>query len=334
MTVRSRLAVAALLAVAAAAPAGAQSGAGAGIDRSVLHVQVILDKLGFAPGLLDGRPGLLLTNALRGFQEARGLDVTGAMDPPTLRALYPYRAWRPTRTLRLAESSLAGPYVNPFPASPEAQARLTTMAYRSPLEKLAEMFHTSPEVIVALNAPATRMVPGAELVLPNALPTSRSYSADLPEAWRATLTMLNVDARQPRGASIVVDQSDGVLRVLDAAGKLLAQFTATLGSVRDPLPIGRWRINGIAYNPPFNYNPELFWDVSDSNRKLTLPPGPNGPVGVVWIDLSKAHYGIHGTPEPQTIGRAESHGCIRLTNWDAARLSLMVGAGTPVRLRA
>lgn len=321
----------AAMSLALAMPAAAQSGDG--IDRSVLHVQVILDKLGFAPGMLDGRRGMSLTNALKGFQEARGLKVTGEIDRPTLRALYRYRAWRPTRTLRLAESALRGPFVHPFPDSPEAQAKLQSMAYRSPLEKLAEMFHTTPETLVALNSEATRLVPGAELVFPNALPLSRDYPADLPAQWRQTLSDLNVSARQPQGAKIVVDKSDGVLRVLDADDRLIAQFTATMGSTRDPLPIGRWKILGEAYNPPFHYNPELFWDVSDDKPKLTLPPGPNGPVGVIWIDLSKEHYGIHGTSAPETIGRAQSHGCIRLTNWDAARLSLMIGPDTPAIFR-
>lgn len=301
----------------------------AGVDRSVLHVQVILDKLGYAPGLLDGRRGQSLTGALKAFQTVRGLRPTGEMDRPTLQALNRYAAIRPTRRLRLSAESLAGPYVNPFPTRPEAQARLDRLGYRSPLEKLAEMFHTSPETLVALNSAATRLVPGAELTFPNALPGSRAYPADLPDTWRRTLNDLNVDARQPRGTKVVVDKSDAVLRVYDAADRLVAQFPATMGSSHDPLPIGRWRILGKAYNPPFHYNPRLFWDVSDSRPAVRLPPGPNGPVGVIWIDLSKPHYGIHGTSEPQTIGRAESHGCIRLSNWDAARLSLMIEAGTP-----
>ena len=156
----------------------------------------------------------------------------------------------------------------------------------------------------------------------------------MPEAWRATLAGLNVDAEQPVGAKVVVDKSDEVLRVLDKDGKLVAQFQATMGSTHDPLPIGTWKILGPSYNPPFHYNPALFWDAKGGAKQALLPPGPNGPVGVVWLDLSKEHYGIHGTPEPSTIGRAESHGCIRLTNWDAARLALMVKAGTPAVFQA
>jgi lipoprotein-anchoring transpeptidase ErfK/SrfK len=171
-------------------------------------------------------------------------------------------------------------------------------------------------------------------VFPNALPSSRDYKGKLPEAFRATLNSLNVDARQPEGAKIVVDKSDGVLRVLDKSGKLVAQFSATMGSSSDPLPLGLWKVLGPAYNPEWKMNPKILKRVDDSKAVQIVPPGPNNPVGVVWIDLSKEHYGIHGTSEPQQIGRAESNGCIRLTNWDAARLALMVKAGTPALFQA
>jgi lipoprotein-anchoring transpeptidase ErfK/SrfK len=194
---------------------------------------------------------------------------------------------------------------------------------------MGEMFHTTPAVLVALNSGDTKLAPGVKITVPNALATARNYDAKLPEKWRQTLSDLNVDSQQPQGAKVVVDKSDSVLRVLDANGKLVAQFQATMGSTHDPLPIGTWKILGPSYNPPFHYNPKLFWDAKKGEKAATLPPGPNGPVGVIWLDLSKEHYGIHGTPEPSTIGRAESHGCIRLANWNAARLSLMIKPGTP-----
>ena len=144
---------------------------------------------------------------------------------------------------------------------------------------------------------------------------------------------LSVAKSQPSAAKIVVDKSDQTVRAYDAGGKLIAQFPASIGSEHDPLPLGEWQINGVARLPPFHYNPELFWDAADGDMKTKLPPGPNGPVGVVWIDLSKDHYGIHGTPEPEMIGRTQSHGCIRLTNWDAAKLAQMVRSGTPAILQ-
>ena len=326
---RSACLALASLGLVGAAPSGTKVIVPAVLDRSTLHVQVILDHLGFSPGVLDGRQGKSLVAALKGFQEARGLPITGKADPATLRALYPHRAWRPTQTIALTPEMLAGPYVNPLPKDPQEQAKLPALGYRSPMEKLGEMFHTTPAVLLELNSPTTRLVPGSKVVFPNALPTSRAYDGKLPAAWRATLGALNVDAQQPVGAKIVVDRSDEVLRVLDKDGKLVAQFMATMGSEHDPLPIGTWKVLGPAYNPPFHYNPDLFWDAKDNAKAAKLPPGPNGAVGVVWLDLSKPHYGIHGTPEPSTIGRAESHGCIRLTNWDAARLALMIKPGTP-----
>ncbi|HWK37037.1 L,D-transpeptidase [Sphingomonas sp.] len=311
-------------AVAAPAPA---------LDRSILHVQVILDHLGFSPGIIDGREGQSLRAALRGYQQARGLAVTGKIDTATLAALRAHRAIRPEARVTLTAEMLAGPFINPTPKDYGEQAKMPSLAYRSPAEKLAEMFHTSPKMLLELNGADAPVRAGATLVVPNVVPASRDYPADAKPEWRRTLQDLNVDARQPQAAKIVVDKSEGVLKVFDADEKLVAQFSATLGSGHDPLPIGKWKINGVDTNPRFHYNPKLFWDAKTGDSPEMLPPGPNGPVGVVWIDLSKPHYGIHGTPEPQTIGRTESHGCIRLTNWDAARLALMVKPGTPAEFR-
>jgi lipoprotein-anchoring transpeptidase ErfK/SrfK len=317
------------LGLVGAAPAPAPSTETPQIDLGILKAQVILDHLAFGPGVLDGRMGQSTVAALKGFQESRGLKETGKLDQATVRALSRYDKVRPTRTLLLTAKALSGPYTYPMPDDPEEKAKLDGLHYRSPMEKLAEMFHTTPEVLLALNSPETKLAPGTPVVFPNALPRSRDYDPSLPEDWRATLNMLNVDAIQPKGAKVVVDKSDSVLRVLDENGKLVAQFMATMGSTHDPLPIGHWKINGPDYNPKFHYNPDLFWDAEASDDEALLPSGPNGPVGVIWLDLSKPHYGIHGTGEPTTIGRAESHGCIRLTNWDAARLSMMVEPGTP-----
>lgn len=303
------------------------------IDYTVLHVQVILDKLGFTPGVLDGKGGQSLVAALKGFQEAQGLPTSGKIDQATLRALYPYRAWRPTRTLVLTEEALRGPFVGQIPKDPKEQALLPAMGYKNATEALAERFHTNEDTLIALN-PNGRLVAGQTLIFPNALPTSRDYSRVKDEKARAMMSALNVSGDQPEAAKVVVDKSDGVLRVFDKDERLIAQFNATMGSSRDPLPLGTWKILTVAYNPPWNYNPEILKTADKSDPKLTIKPGPNNPVGVTWIDLSKEHYGIHGTSEPQQIGRAESNGCIRLTNWDAARLALMVRDGIPAIFQA
>lgn len=300
---------------------------GPDVDLGVLHVQVVLDKLGFGPGVLDGKGGLALVNALKGFQGSRGLRITGKTDDATLAALARYSGVEPTKKLQLTEASLRGPFTRPFPTDHVAQAKLPALNYRNALEALAERFHTTPATLVALN-PGGRLAVGQWLVFPNTLPSSRAYPDGDP-VWAATLGSLNVDAVQPLGKRIVVDKSDGVLRVFDDKDRLVAQFTATMGSSRDPLPIGRWTVKGADHNPKWTYNPNILKRADKSDPKVEVPAGPNSPVGVVWLDLSKPHYGIHGTSEPDKIGRAESNGCIRLTNWDAARLALMIKPGTP-----
>jgi len=253
--------------------------------------------------------------------------VTGELDARTQAALDRYQAIPATVRVRIAEADVSGPFLHPIPESPEARAKLPRLPYQSPLEKLAERFHTTPATLVALNGPATPLRAGTPITVPAALPYSRDYPVDDRQA-RALLSGLNVDARQPKADRIVVDKSDGVLRAYRGE-RLIAQFPATMGSKANPLPIGRWTIRGIAYDPEWRYDPALLTGADKSDEPMIIPPGPNNPVGVVWHDLSKEHYGIHGTSEPEQIGRAESNGCIRLTNWDAARLSLMVGPGTP-----
>ena len=304
---------------------------GSPIDGDIFHAQVLLDRAGFAPGVIDGKEGQSLTDAIEGFQQARGLEVTGALDRPTRLALLRDRT-PSTRMLRVSPDDVKGPFVGAIPDDPAKQAEMERLGYRNALEKLAEKFHTTPATLVALNKPGSVLRAGAVLRFPAVLPSSRAYQGLKPEHAQL-MSDLNVSAEQPQGDRVVVDKSDGVLKVMRGE-QLIAQFPATMGSGRDPLPLGTWKITTFAYLPPFHYQPDLFWDVSDSEEDERLPPGPNGPVGVAWLDLTKEHYGIHGTGEPQTIGRAESHGCIRLSNWDVARLSLMIDPGTTAVFQA
>ena len=303
--------------------------ASAAPDQRILGAQVLLDRLGFGPGVIDGSAGGSFAKALKGYQEAKGLTVTGKLDPATVKTFDGFRAMPTVIDIKLNDQILEGPFVGPIPAKEADQAKLKLLGYADAMEKLAERYHTTKATLIALNSPGTKVAVGAVIKVPNVIPAKQDFAESLNPAWRKTLWTLNVGSDQPAGAKIVVDKSDGVLRVLDDGGKLVAQFPVTTGSGHDPLPIGNWKIQGAAYNPPFHYNPELFWDADSKDEKALLPPGPNGPVGVVWLDLDKKHYGIHGTPRPETIGKTESHGCIRLTNWDAARLAMMVKPGTP-----
>lgn len=321
--------------------------------RPTMQMQVVLDRLGFTPGVIDGAEGLSTRNAIAGFQEANDLEVTGKADEATLAALRPWANIPATRVVTIPADYAAGPFVA-TPPEPEDQAKLPVLGYQSLDEKLAERFHTTVAVLRNLNPqPAARPAPPPAPLPPGASEDARTTfragqqirvpnvghdhidAARVDDApWLETLRMLGVGTDQPKVDRIVVSKSKSTLKAFDKQGKLVAMYTATMGSRHDPLPLGQWKIKGLARNPDFVYNPKLFWDVSDDKQKLHLPPGPNGPVGVAWIDLSKEHYGIHGTPEPATIGRAESHGCVRLTNWDVARLALMVHPGTQVLFEA
>jgi len=298
-------------------------------DPRILGAQVLLDRLAFSPGVIDGAEGANFARALNGYQEARGLPVTGKLDEATVKSFDRYRAMPTVIEVKLDEQILAGPFIGPIPEDMADKARLKSLGYSDAMEKLAERYHTTEATLMALNGSETRVAADVTLKVPNVIPPKQAFAESLDPDWRKTLTTLNVGSDQPVAARLVVDKSDSTLRVFDEAGKLVAQFPVTTGSEQDPLPIGTWKILGTAYNPPFHYNPELFWDADSKDEKAKLPPGPNGPVGVVWLDLDKEHYGIHGTPNPETIGKTESHGCIRLTNWDAARLAMMVKPGTP-----
>jgi lipoprotein-anchoring transpeptidase ErfK/SrfK len=211
------------------------------------------------------------------------------------------------------------------------KASLPALSYTSVKEMLAERFHTSPAMLDRLNPKATYKqgdvinVPNVEPYLVTGANATAGANAPKPDAARAT-------APKPDVVVIVTDKTK-TLTVQDAAGNVILHAPVTTGSANDPLPIGEWKVNGVQRNPTFNYNPDLFWDANPKHTKAKIAPGPNNPVGTVWIDLSKEHYGIHGTPEPSRIGHTESHGCIRLTNWDAARVASLVAPGTKVILR-
>ena len=328
-----KLIIAAMTSIALASLAAGQSGiaqpappageAGKpGIDMAVMEAQVMLDRAGFAPGVIDGRTGMSFAEAVKGFQTARDLPVTGKIDDATRAALM-LGSIPATRLLRVDPTDASGPFTPDIPKDAAEQAKMDCLCYKNLLEKLSEKFHTTPQTIIKLNDPKMPLGAGTILRLPNVLPRTRAYGNVKPDAAQM-LSDLNVSGDLPKADKIVVDKSDGVLRLFDKEDRLIAQFPATMGSSHDPLPLGRWKVTTIAYNPPFHYQPDLFWDVADDKEPQRLPHGPNGPVGTVWIDLTKEHYGIHGTSAPETIQRAQSHGCVRLTNWDVARVSQMV----------
>jgi lipoprotein-anchoring transpeptidase ErfK/SrfK len=285
----------------AAAPLKAEAG-------RLLRAQVLLDRAHYSPGEIDGAYGSNLRQALAGFQQAHGLPASGKLDDATFNALNADN----TPTLvryTVTGADAAGPY-RKIPENMIAKAELPALSFSSPAEALGERFHASPALLARLNPGKDLGRAGEQILVPNVLG----------------------GAALPKAAKIVVSKNRHVLMLVDSEGKQLAQYPASTGSEHDPLPIGTWKVESVLANPTYHYNPKLFWDAAPGDKNATIPAGPNNPVGVAWIDLSKPHYGIHGTPVPASIGKSESHGCIRLTNWSAAEVAQLVAAGTAVDL--
>lgn len=279
---------------------------------SVLKAQVWLDRIGFSVGVIDGRWGRNSAIATWWFQRSRGIDATGSADEATLRALAGEAAYADAVAQhRVTADDLEGPFV-PIPEDIYEKAKLSCLCYESAIEKIAERFHASAEFLERLN-PGVRfgeLKAGDVIFVPN--------------------VRLKVTADLKDFARVVVSIRGNTFNAYDAAGNLVFHAPTTLGSQYDPSPRETLQVKGIFFNPHFHYQPKLFHEIPDTDPEARLKPGPNSPVGVVWIALTKPHYGIHGTSDPDAIGYASSHGCVRLTNWDAMRLAGMVRPGTKV----
>src|SRR5262245_41422944 len=278
---------------------------------------VLLDRQGFSPGQIDGTANRNFTRALDAMRAAKQITATGQPDCETWNALGGDSADPPIITYSVTDADVEGPFEPQIPKELPEQAKLTSLAYRTPLEELAERFHASPSLIQKMN-PGVTIAAGQSIKVPGVVPFDAGVKPPPNEAKAGDI-------------SIDVSRDDSALRATRNDGTLVLYAPVTTGSVHDPLPIGDWKVTGLRWNPPFHYNPALFWDANAKDTKATIKPGPNNPVGVVWIDLNLDHYGLHGTPEPGTVGVTQSHGCVRLTNWDAARVAAFVKPGTPVR---
>jgi len=287
----------------------------ADLCSNALAYQVLLDRAGFSPGEIDGTLGPNLKRAIAAFQSSANLAAVGRPDCPTWKALSDGAGEILTEYVVTAQD-LAGDYLGqPLPPDLAKQAQLPALSYESVNEAIAERFHASPRLLAHLNR-GVDVEEGARLKVPAVTPFD-SKVKPVPDAAAAEM-------------SVEVSRSGSTLRVLRADGTLAMFAPVSSGSEHDPLPLGTWKVIGTAWMPPFHYNPDLFWDSEPHDSKAVLKPGPNNPVGVIWIDISVPHYGMHGTPSPNLVGHAQSHGCVRLTNWDAAHLASLVKPGTRV----
>ena len=327
--------------------------------ESVFALQVALDRARFSPGVIDGHYGKSTHKALAAYQESKG-RTSGELDDQTWAELTSTNI--PSLVHIAVDPGDVGAVGEPLPAKPENLAGLPALNYGSLAEAVAEKFHTTPKALARLNNDQ-EIVAGADIIVPNVegavttpstlpvggplttrapatAPAPAQFTSQPPaptqtgmqEAdakWLATLNSLSVDPSQPEAARVVVDKSTNEVRAFDSADRLIAAFPATIGSGDNPSPEGDLTIRGVSHNPRFKYDTDVLGE-RGPKKQFDLAPGPNNLVGIVWVDLSKPHNGIHGTGEPQNIGKRESHGCVRLTNWDAARLAQMVKPGTPV----
>jgi lipoprotein-anchoring transpeptidase ErfK/SrfK len=286
-----------------------------------VNLQILLDQAGFSPGEIDGKIGNNTYRALLIFQTAYGLPRTGEADDRTLDLLS--ASGRPTlTTYRLTGHDVNGPFT-PVPSDFMQKAKLPALRYTSVLEAISEKFHLSPDLFLTLN-PETELVEGESVTVPNVfnrVATSKSLSAVKPVSGK-------INNEQTR-LKVIISAANSDLMVT-RNGKVVFYAPISHGGDRDPVPVGKTKISGVIPNPLYRYNPDLFWDADPSHTKALIRPGPNNPVGLVWIALNLPHYGLHGSPEPSRIGYGTSHGCIRLTNWDALRLAAIVQPETEV----
>jgi lipoprotein-anchoring transpeptidase ErfK/SrfK len=278
-------------------------------DPVLVKAQVLLDRARFSPGPIDGRDGSNMRLAVAGFERARNLPEDGVLDEAVWQALTTADTGPALQAYAITADDLAGPFLGEVPDDMEALSKLERVGYAHPAEALAEKFHMDEKLLRALNPEADFATPGATIVV--AAPRSQDLGVEV--------------------ASIEVDKAARAVRAYDPQGRLVGLYPASVGSSDLPAPSGVWAVRTVAPDAAYYYDPtRLNFGQKEAKGKLKIAPGPNNPVGAVWIDLTKDTYGIHGSPDPETVGKQQSHGCVRLTNWDAVELGKAVKAGTKV----
>jgi lipoprotein-anchoring transpeptidase ErfK/SrfK len=275
---------------------------------AAVRLEVLLDRAHFSPGEIDGRFGENAKKALRAYEDAEQLPVSDEVGPEVWKKLA--EDARPAiTTYTISDKDVAGPFLRKIPPKMEEMKGIRKMSYTNPGEALAEKFHMSEDLLATLNPGRHFDRPGQSIVVVDTSGDDRSSE---------------------KAAKVVVDKDRQTVKLLDMSDALIGFYPATVGSGEKPSPSGTLTVTEIDRNPTYHYNPKYHFKGVHTRKPFTIGPGPNNPVGSVWINLSGDGYGIHGTPEPGKVSKAESHGCVRLTNWDAERVAKLVSKGTPV----
>jgi lipoprotein-anchoring transpeptidase ErfK/SrfK len=274
---------------------------------ALIKEEILLDRAGFSPGQIDGQNGTNDQKALAAFQEANGLKPTGRLDADTWARLTATSDDPLMVEYEIQEADVKGPFNKSIPASLEKKAELKNLNYTTPRELLAEKFHIDTALLTRLNPKASLDTAGTKIMVPNVANKPSEEKVD----------------------KVVVDKSAKTVRAFDHGGKLVSFYPASVGSEERPAPSGMRRIRRVVENPTYHYSPKLHFKGVKTKKSFTIAAGPKNPVGSTWMDLGDG-YGIHGTPEPAHISKTQSHGCVRLTNWDAQALAKMVHRGTEV----
>jgi lipoprotein-anchoring transpeptidase ErfK/SrfK len=285
-----------------------KSKVGKATNAVLLRAQVLLDRANFSPGVIDGKSGENARKAIAAFQKARGMRADGKLDEGTFAKLVDTGSEPALIEYKIGEGDVKGPFVVKMPKDLEHMAELDHLGYGGPLELLSEKFHVSGALLQALNRGQTFEAAGATITVPN----------------------VRVARTAGKVVKIEVDKPARGLRAFGPGGELVAYYPASVGSKEKPAPSGTYRVRRAVFNPTYTYDPKFAFKGVKAKEKMEIAEGPRNPVGSVWIDLTKASYGIHGTAHPETIGKSESHGCVRLTNWDATELGHMVSKATVV----
>lgn len=275
-----------------------------GVRPALLKVQVLLDRARFSPGVIDGHDGENVQNAIKAFEKAHDLKVDGMLDEELWAKLNETSSDPVLVEYKISEEDVKGPFTEKIPDKLEDQAKLDRLGYTGAGELLAEKFHMDEDLLKALNPGKSFDRAGTSIIVAN--------------------VDVETSGEPEKVAKIEIVKDENVLRALAEDGSLIAVYPASIGSEEKPAPSGTHKVKGIARNPTYTYNPEYKFKGVDAKEKFVVKPGPNNPVGSVWIDLSIESFGIHGTPEPAKVGKAYSQGCVRLTNWDVQELAKMV----------